>query len=80
MSIPLVRRVRPEFVRFRDLTPELVNRDFQVHTVATDGRGTVRELINLAEEIGLGEMAFTEHVRKTSTYFGEFAAEVRAAR
>ncbi len=73
-------RMRPEFVRFRDLTPELVNRDFQVHTVATDGRGTVRELIDLAAEIGLGEMAFTEHVRKTSTYFGAFAAEVRAAR
>lgn len=72
--------LKPEFVRFRDLTPEFVNRDFQVHTVATDGRGTIQELIDLAEEISLGEMAFTEHVRKTSTYFGHFAAEVRAAR
>jgi putative hydrolase len=51
-----------------------------VHTVATDGEATVDALIDRASEIGLGELGFTEHVRSSSTYFAEFASQVRAAR
>ncbi len=71
---------RPHFVRFNDLAPAHVNRDLQVHTVATDGQATISEMIKRAEKLCLDEIAFTEHVRRTSKYFPVFAAEVREAR
>ncbi len=71
---------RPHLVRFNELSPDTVNRDFQVHTVATDGEATIEQLICRAEELELKEMAFTEHVRRTSDYYTEFAAQVRTAR
>lgn len=70
----------PDFVRFRDLTPEYVNRDFQVHTSFTDGQASVREVVKRAEEIELREIAFTEHVRRASSFYPGFAAEVTAVR
>ena len=70
----------PDFVCFRDLTPEYVNRDFQVHTSFTDGEASVREVVKRAEEIGLKEIAFTEHVRRASSFYPGFAAEVTAVR
>ena len=71
---------KPTFARFSDLTRALVNRDLQVHTSATDGQGTIEELISLAAARALGEIAFTEHVRKSSTYFDRFADAVCRAR
>lgn len=68
---------RPELVRFHDLTSRHVNRDLQVHTVATDGQATIGEIVRRGEELGLAEIAFTEHVRRDSAYFPEFATEVR---
>lgn len=71
---------RPAFVRFNDLAAEHVNRDLQVHTVASDGEATISQLIERAQALGLAEIAFTEHVRRTSEYFPAFAQEVRARR
>ncbi len=71
---------RPPFVRFNELRPEHVNRDLQIHTTATDGQATIAEIISRAEVLELGEIAFTEHVRKESAYFQGFAAEVRESR
>lgn len=71
---------RPQFTRFKDLTSVYVNRDLQVHTVATDGKATVGEMIMRAEDLGLNEIAFTEHVRRTSHYYNGFTAEVHSAR
>jgi len=68
-----------EFPRFRDLGPERINRDFQIHTVWTDGQATVEEVLHRAVEIGLGELAFTEHARATSNYYSAFFGEVDAA-
>lgn len=71
---------KPEFPRFKDLAWKHINRDLQVHTVATDGEGTVEQLLALADELGLDEIAFTEHVRHTSDYYPAFAADVREKR
>lgn len=71
---------RPQFVRFNDLAPRHVNRDLQVHTVATDGEATVDQLMARGKELGLLEIAFTEHVRRTSDYFHAFAEDVRRRR
>jgi putative hydrolase len=48
-----------------------------LHTDYTDGKASVGEVIRQAEALGLDEIAFTEHVRADSTWFVEFAEEVR---
>jgi putative hydrolase len=65
------------FSQFCDLTSDLLNCDLHIHTVATDGKVSIREVIARAEEIGLGRIAFTEHVRAGSEWFPKFADEVR---
>ena len=72
--------MRPQFVRFNELTRSYVNRDLQVHTVATDGEATIEELLSRARQLDLAEIAFTEHVRRTSEYFHAFAEDVRRCR
>ncbi len=70
----------PRFVRFSELDVALVNRDLQIHTVSSDGEATIAQVLEQAHRLRLGEIAFTEHVRRTSDYFSRFAADVRAAR
>ncbi|MEC9265219.1 MAG: PHP domain-containing protein [Pseudomonadota bacterium] len=67
---------RPKFYRFDALTDALLSRDFQVHTLWTDGKGTVREVLQKASDRKVREIAFTEHARHTSTYYPEFFAEI----
>ncbi len=69
----------PTFVRFRDLDGPALNVELQVHTTWTDGEGTIEEVLRAASERGLAAVAFTEHVRRETTWFGAFAAAVRAA-
>lgn len=71
---------KPAFCRFRDLQAAWLNRDLQIHTTATDGEASVQEVIERAQVLGLGEIAFTEHVRSQSTYFPAFAEEVKRLR
>lgn len=74
-----MKRVSPFVCRFREITPDWVNREMHLHTNWTDGAGTVTEVIRRAEELGLAMIAFTEHVRADSAWFGRFADEVRDA-
>jgi putative hydrolase len=67
------------FVRLSELSPAWLNRDMHLHTSYTDGRATIAEVIRRAEEIGLEEIAFTEHVRSDTEWFHAFADGVRAA-
>lgn len=53
--------------------------DAHLHTAWTDGKGTVREVYEMAVAAGLSAILFSEHSRKTSIdWFPDFAAEVRA--
>lgn len=70
---------KPTFRRFRELTPEDVNVDFQVHTVKTDGDATIDEILDRTAERNLRAIAFTEHVRKDTKWFPDFVNDVRAA-
>lgn len=67
---------RPRFFRFSELSADNVSRDFQVHTVWTDGKGTVREILQIARDRGIRELSFTEHARRTSDYYPDFFAEI----
>lgn len=68
------------FPRFADLDGATVNRDLHMHTRRTDGEATVEALLAEAARRGLREVAFTEHVRRESDWYPEFAGTVRAAR
>jgi putative hydrolase len=65
-----------EFPRFNDLTTDNANFDYHVHTNWTDGTDTVGELLIRATEIGLHRIAFTEHVRSDTEWFGDFVSEI----
>lgn len=67
----------PEFVRFRDLEPDLLNVEYQVHTDRTDGEASVADVLDAAEEKELAAVAFTEHVRRDTAWFPDFARQVR---
>jgi histidinol phosphatase-like PHP family hydrolase len=54
--------------------------DFQMHTRWTDGRSTIREMIEAAAATGLDAIAITEHVNAGSGWYPEFVAEVQAER
>lgn len=73
-------KARARFVPFNELRSQHVNVDLQVHTTRTDGEADLDAVLRLAEERGLGVIAITEHVRRETDWFAEFAAEVRAAR
>ncbi|MCZ4093983.1 PHP domain-containing protein [Sinorhizobium psoraleae] len=70
---------KPVFARFRDLTREQLNVELQVHTNWTDGQATVLEVLHAADERGLAELAFTEHVREDTSWFPDFKAEILSA-
>lgn len=54
--------------------------DFQMHTLWTDGRSSVREMIEAAQTRELGAIAITEHVNEGSAWYPDFVAEVRSER
>jgi putative hydrolase len=64
-------------MRFSELGLETTNVENHVHTIRTDGKATVEEILRVAEERGLGSVAFTEHVRADTDWFSGFAEEVR---
>jgi putative hydrolase len=67
-------------VRFRDLRWADVNRELQVHTTWTDGQADLATLLAHAWRRGLRTVAFTEHVRRETTWFPAFAGAVRSWR
>jgi len=71
-------RPPPRFSRFRDLDHETVNVDWQVHTTWSDGRADVRATLAMAREQRLSAIALTEHVRRDTAWFGDFARTVRS--
>lgn len=70
-------RSRPKFLRFSELNAVWGNREMHMHTTQTDGKGSIMQVLQRAAEVGLAEIAFTEHVRADSDWFPGFAAEVR---
>jgi putative hydrolase len=66
-----------QFRRFLDLQWSDINCDLHMHTSWTDGKAKVSDILRLSVQQGLNCVAFTEHVRKDTTWFPEFIQEVR---
>lgn len=71
---------KPVFYRYRDLTRERLNVEYQVHTIRTDGEETIQAILEAANQKKLSGIAFTEHVRKSSDWFADFADEIISER
>ena len=73
-----MKRPRVQFKHFLDLNRDAVNCDLHMHTTRTDGQADIEAVLREARSRGLTRVAFTEHVRRDTTWFGEFAAAVRS--
>jgi putative hydrolase len=73
-------RAKPTFFRYHDLDRVALNVEYQIHTTQTDGEATVRDILAVARDKGLGAIAFTEHVRKDTSWFPQFVEEISRAR
>ncbi|PKA42097.1 PHP domain-containing protein (plasmid) [Rhizobium sullae] len=73
----MLKMPTPVFCRYSELTPSAVNVEYQVHTNWTDGQASSAAILEEAARIGLGAIAFTEHVRRSTDWFDSFAAEIR---
>lgn len=62
--------------RFNSLTEDDLLSDMHLHTAWTDGKASTGEMIAAAVKKGLKRIAFTDHVRKASTYCSAFEREV----
>ncbi|MEM9353135.1 MAG: DNA polymerase/3'-5' exonuclease PolX [Planctomycetota bacterium] len=81
---PELREARQEFdLASGDGVPELVSLgdirgDLHMHTTATDGKATLREMIEAARERGLEYIAITDHSQRVSMARGLDADRLRA--
>lgn len=50
--------------------------DMHLHTMYTDGRMSVAEVLERAKASGLREIGFTDHARRTSTYVPAYLEEI----
>lgn len=54
--------------------------DFHIHTNITDGNMPISKVMQLAQQMGMCEIAFTEHISKTPSYdWREFRKNVTAS-
>jgi len=64
------------FSRFNDIDRDFMRSDQHIHSVWGDGKANIRQIIDKAEQVGLKQIAITEHVRSESTYFNKYKREI----
>jgi len=80
---PELREDRGEFDLTADTVPTLLERDdiqgdLHMHTTATDGTASIREMIEAARQRGLKYIAITDHSQRVSMANGLTAERLRA--
>ncbi|MBN2410752.1 PHP domain-containing protein [candidate division KSB1 bacterium] len=75
-----MKKRNPILFRASRLPKDIPTVDFHIHTTFTDGKSSIEEYIISAIKKGLSAIAFTEHVRKSSGWFGTFSREVKNIR
>ena len=72
--------MKPNFIHFNDLKKTTIDWDFHIHTLQTDGSSSIEEYIKCAQKRDIKKIAFTEHVRKTSSWYNSFVRNVEDLR
>lgn len=65
------------FKRFSEVDDEYLNADLHIHSSWTDGRNSIKEIIQWSERQHLKKIAFTDHVRTTSDYCSRYCNQIR---
>lgn len=68
------------FKKFNEIDKNYICTDKHIHTRYVDGEGTISEITKHAEALGLHQIAFTEHIRKESSYFRSYIKEIQKIR
>lgn len=68
--------MKPKFIEARKLFKNIPKIDFHLHTTYTDGIDKIEKYIKKADKIGIEEIAFTEHVDKSTDWFDNFKKEI----
>jgi len=68
------------FKRFNALDRKYLYTDKHIHSTWTDGEGSILQISQRAQEIGLKTIAITDHIRETSTYFSQYEKEIKKNR
>ncbi len=66
------------FPRFNDLSHESLSVDFHMHSTWTDGKNTISEIINSAQDNKINSIAITDHIRIESDYFDNYETEIKS--
>jgi len=68
------------FRKFNDIDETYIYTDNHIHSNWTDGEGSVMKILKRSAEIGLNQIAITEHVRKESKFFDKYCEQVKNAK
>ena len=66
------------FPRFNNLSCKSLNVDFHLHSTWSDGKNTISEILNSAQNNRINSIAITDHVRKESVYFDNYESEIKS--
>ncbi len=66
-----------KFVRYHELNRNALNVEYHIHTNQTDGNASIENVLRNAHGKCLSAVAFTEHVRKETDWFKDFAETVK---
>ena len=66
----------PFFTKFNEININYLFTDKHIHTNWVHAKDSVSDVIDKARQIGLRQIAITEHCRKESVYYGAFYKEV----
>jgi putative hydrolase len=64
--------------KFSEIDANYYRFDFHMHSTWTDGKNSIAEMLEQAKEMKMNTIAITDHIRTTSTYYPEYAKEIRA--
>jgi len=68
--------MRFAFKKYNNIDKEYFHTDFHMHSTWTDGKKTIIEMVDQAKNISLTDIAITDHIRETSTYFPKYYDEI----
>lgn len=58
----------------------MIKMDMHLHSNFSDGKNTIEEMAGAAVELGYEQIAFTDHVRRTTGWLDEYVAEINRVR
>lgn len=65
------------FRKYSSINSDYLHSDKHIHSCWTDGDGSIWNIANQYKNIGVKQIAITDHIRKSSTYFDAYYNEIK---